>query len=143
MRTIFSLENGDLIIKDVSSQNIIWGGKPLNCSVENMIIDEINERCFVLLSKGDGPRLYPGGPLKAFRNLICMNTSGEIIWRADLPGSGIDYYTSIIWAKDLQTNIFDIKLEFEPNSLIALSFSGFLVNINPENGKFISQLLIK
>lgn len=139
----FSIKNGNLVIKELRDDRVTWAGKPLNCSVENFLEYPQKGVCFVLLSRKDGPRLYPEGPMKAFNNLVCVNSRGEPIWTADLPGSGVDFYTKVIWSKDLRVDIFKVDLDLKENSLVAFSYSGFLVNIDPDNGKIISRLLIK
>lgn len=139
----FSVENNDLIIKEIRDDRIIWRGKPLDCSVESILEYPQKDICFVLFSRKDGPKLYPGGPMKAFNNLTCIDSHGMPLWVADLPDSGVDFYTKVIWSNDLQTDIFKVDLDLKENTLVAFSYSGFLVNIYPENGKIISKLLIK
>jgi hypothetical protein len=139
----FSLEEGELIINEISRKKIVWKGKPLNCSVDSIVTNYKKDKCFAILSRSDGPRLYPGGPMKAFRNLICIDINGDVLWVADLPSSGTDYYVRVMWARDLQTDLFKIQLDIEADMLVAFSVSGFLTSVNPETGKLIQKLLIK
>jgi len=143
MNISFSIENGDLIIKDFYNNRIIWQGRPLSYSVEDILEHPQTDTCFILFSKKDGPRLYPSGPMKAFNNLACVDSHGKPLWIADLPSSGVDFYTRVIWSNNLQTNMFKVDLNLKENTLVAFSYSGFLVNIYPENGKIIDKLLIK
>jgi outer membrane protein assembly factor BamB len=143
MKMNFSIENGELIVKEPPLDIIKWRGKLMDCSVESIVAHPQKEICFVLLSNKDGPKLYPGGPRKGFRNLICTDISGRILWITDLPTGGVDFYTKIIWSDDFSTGTMKIKLDIKENTLIALSYSGYLVNINPETGSIVWQVLIK
>ena len=139
----FSVENDDLIIKEIHNDQIIWRGKPLNFSVRSLLEYPHKDICFILFSRKDGPKLYPGGPMKAFNNLACVDSHGKPLWIADLPSSGVDYYTRVIWSNNLRADMFKVDLDLKENTLVVFSYSGFLVNIDPENGKIISKLLIK
>jgi len=143
MKKSFSVVNGELIVKEPSLDIIKWRGKVMDCLVESIVAHPQKEICFVLLSSKDGPKLYSGGPRKGFHNLVCVDISGHILWIADLPTGGVDFYARIVWSDDFPTDIMKIKLEIIDNTLIAFSYSGYLININPETGRILWQVLIK
>lgn len=139
----YTLDNGELVISGSSPEFRGWRGKPLGYPIENILVDSSKSNCIVLLSREHGPKLYSGGPPKAFRNLICINNQGELLWIADLPRSGRDMFTKIVWAKDFPIQVFITKPDIREGSIVAFSMSGFLVDIDPETGRTFSTLLIK
>lgn len=131
------------MIRDLEQDQILFLGNPLNHSIEKLIQHPKENFAILVFPYKEGPHLYPDGPLKAFNNLISINEKGKVLWIAELPTNGFDFYDSIFWSPDFPKNIFTIKLNFQEESLIALSYSGFLVEIDPKTGKSIQEILVK
>ncbi len=109
----YKIDKSELVIKSNLSGLVIWRGKPLGYPVEYILEDRSREICIVLLSITHGPTLYPGGPFKDFRNLICVDKQGELLWSADLPQSGHDKFIKIMWANKFSFDGFTIKPDFK------------------------------
>lgn len=139
----FSVANGELVVKKLPDEQVVWRGRLFGCSVDNYLALPGGEKCVVLLSIKNGPKLYNGGPLKAFNNLVCVDSLGTILWIAELPITGVDYFTMVDWMRNISTDIFVAKLTLQADALVAFSYSGYLVSINPLNGQIIDKLLIK
>jgi hypothetical protein len=135
--------NGELKIINNITNDIKWRGKPLGIPIEKILAVEQNESCITLLSSDFGPSLYPGGPLKSFKNVLCLNSIGKILWVAELPSSTNDFYVNILWSKDVNTQRFHTKPDLIENSFVAISASGFLVDFDPFSGKILSTFFIK
>jgi hypothetical protein len=72
-----------------------------------------------------------------------LEKKSPLLLFAETPLTSEDFYTSVFWSKDFDTSCFNIELNLQINTLVALSISGYLVEINPDNGKFIQDILIK
>jgi hypothetical protein len=77
-------------------------------------------RCVVLLA-------YDARENKAFKNLFCIDRDGTIIWTAELY-QPIDEF---------------VEAELGEEGLIAQTWSGLRVTMNPETGQVISQVFTK
>jgi hypothetical protein len=62
-------------------------------------------------------------------NLVCVDDGGSVVWRAELPvHSGDDIY---------------VDADVRSGALIAISWSGYRVTINPFSGEITSRLFTK
>lgn len=138
---MYSIEEGYLVYSIAGKK--IWRILPMNYKTVKCLYKKSDQFCVVLLGSQDGPRLYEGGPHKAFNNLLSINNAGDVLWIADLPTSGIDSYEEIYWSEDFPLKPFWVQINLKENSLVALSLSGYLVNIEPKTGKKISVILMK
>lgn len=129
MQWSFYLDDGYLCVEDLDTQKIHWRGKPDGHLVSQVLHQPNMDYCIVLLAINDGPRFYPNGPRKFYKNLVRCQPDGSIIWRADLPGSQLDIYSEARWGEEGQ--------------IIAYSVKGFSVTINIENGKVLFAVFVK
>ena len=112
-----------LVIRESSSGEVIWKGKPLDCNVKKMESLEKQVGCIVLLDVED----FSKSDYRYLRNLIAIDGDGNIIWYAKLPES-IDFFVDFDWID---------------NKLLANSWSGFRLQIDIANGKTIDRVFTK
>ncbi len=62
----------------------------------------------------------------SLRNLRCLSATGKTVWEAEFPEDSDYYYKIVSW-----------------DPLIALSFSGYRCQIDPETGKILSSEFTK
>jgi hypothetical protein len=65
---------------------------------------------------------------QAFQNVLRCNSSGSIVWMAELPEKSGDVYTNLDWHE---------------KKLIAFSWSCFIVLLDIETGKILSSVFTK
>ena len=90
MPTNYSIESGKLIIRDEPSGSLLWSGNFDGGLVYKILPLRAREGCLVLLDPGSSPK-------PTFENLLRVNASGEITWRASLPRSH-DAFTDVLFA---------------------------------------------
>ena len=78
MKHIYSIDSGDLVVKDNETSTTIWRGRFENTPVYKII--PLGERCLVLLDPGNS-----GKP--TFDNLLLINSFGQTLWKAQPPQS--------------------------------------------------------
>jgi hypothetical protein len=143
LKTEFLIDRSFLRIQTVPDQKTIWYGRPLGFAVEELLLCPDNDMCIARLSDYDAPRIYEDGPTRDFQNIVCINQKGENLWVAELPTSGSDSYASLFLSSEFTTEDFKVDLKLKDNSLIAFSFSGFLVEIDSKSGAIIQTILVK
>jgi outer membrane protein assembly factor BamB len=142
MKSEFAIVNGNLQIRDSVSNKILWEGKPKGIRVNKILPDPTLNKCFVLLSSEDW-RDRKKVTEVSFRNILCIGQNGNIIWVSELPVSSEDDYGLLLWSKDYQTIISKSNVVFREGTIIGVSFSGYLVELDPENGRILQKLIIK
>jgi hypothetical protein len=99
-----------------------WTGKPLGCSV-SVVLPIIGTDDYIALCDPDAQRG------RAFANLVRVSPSGAITWRAELPpGTGDDAFVNVRW---------------ENNELMANTWSGHRVRIDPDSGRIMGSAFTK
>lgn len=112
----------ELVIADSVRDVVLWVGMPDGHPVEAAWPIPATPDALVLLA-------YMSGPQGAFRNLVRVNPSGRVIWRAELPSSGNNAYVSA---------------EVRADGVIAAhSWSAHLVQIDPATGHLIDTEFVK
>lgn len=116
----FILASGILVVHS-SDNRLIWKGMPDNCTVKQIIQMPGRKTCIVLLD--------PDQKNGIFQNLVAVDVNGCILWKAELPDStGGDVY---------------LDVNFQGDLLVAHSWSGFKVVIDPESGRILSKEFTK
>jgi len=114
--------SGELVILESHTDKERWRGKPQGIPVSKAILLPYANDLIVLLE-------YAYHPRRPFRNLIRMRPDGSIIWHAELPqATANDAY---------------VDIELTGGSLLAWSWSGYRVVIDPVSGKIIQKTFIK
>ena len=139
----YSINDGKLEITNSQNNEIVFSDKPLGYSVIQIVPDPEGTLCAVLLSYKEGPKLYPGGPMKAFDNLICVNNQGTMIWRSKVPGSGVDFFTNIRLSNEICSEALASMIELNENKIVANCSSGFVVQIDWETGMIEKKSFFK
>jgi outer membrane protein assembly factor BamB len=119
---LFSLWEGDVVVTDMVSGDVLWTGRPLGHPATDVLPLSGGDRAAVLLDFGS----MPSGPA---RNLICLAEDGEIVWQAALP-------------TDSRTDAF-VSVDLVRNQIIAHSWTGFRTAIDPKTGKIIDRTFEK
>ena len=114
------LADADLIIRDEQGR-VRWRGKPAGYRVQALSPLEKDGGVIVLLDRMAGP--------KSFANLLRVQTDRAIAWQANPPDhSGSDAFVEFRWDGD---------------ELIANSWSGYLLRLDPITGAVRSQVFVK
>jgi outer membrane protein assembly factor BamB len=77
-------------------------------------------RCVILLA-------YDGSADPAFNNLFCIDTHGHRVWIAPLPVSHDRY----------------VAMTFADHRVVASSWAGYRVAIDPESGRIVETIFAK
>ena len=115
------VENEELWIVRAATGELRWRGKPDGYPVDEVLPVPDSDDCLVLL-------LYDRGPATAFRNLLRCRPDGVVVWRAELPDRGADAYVGVRWMGE---------------HLVAGSWSGFEVRLDPGTGRILEQTFTK
>jgi hypothetical protein len=118
----FKLIENELIISDKLNK-MIWHGKPYGCPISIIIPMPKLSGCIVLLEYYE----FSLSEYHGLGNLIFLNDDGKVTWHAELPES-IDSY---------------VYIKFDGVKLFANSWSGYLVQLNPINGKLLNKTFTK
>jgi hypothetical protein len=99
-----------------------WTGRPLGGAVSVVLAIRSTDDCIVLCH----PDAQRG---RAFANLLRVSSSGAITWRAELPpGTGDDAFVNVRW---------------EDKELMANTWSGHRVRIDPDSGRILGSAFTK
>ena len=120
MNTHYSIENGELIVRDAGTSGLVWRGylraqRALKCACAPDTDD-----CILLVEAGTKDR-----PL--FENLLRVRRNGEIVWSASTTGSH-DWF---------------VDFDFNSTALAAATWSCYRVGINLDTGKVTSEEFVK
>jgi hypothetical protein len=119
----YDLIEKTLFIKDQTTGKVLWQGLPFGCAVEKIMPLLDHPDCIVLLEQNEFSR----SDYHHLGNLVKVSSNGKIIWAAQLPET-IDVYVNFGW---------------DENMIFANSWSGFQVQIDPENGKILKRVFTK
>ena len=112
-RMLFSVLDREVVVTDLSSGSVLWAGRPLGRAVLQLVQMPDGFRAVVLLD-------YYGSPHDDRENLVAIDESGQILWRAELPtASSTDAFT---------------EFELVEEGISAFSWSGHRVLIDPCTG---------
>lgn len=143
MKNKYSLQKGNLHIIDTENGEIIYHDKVMGYSAKKLLVHIKGDYCVVLFPPEEGPTIYDGGGKKAFNNLVCVDSVGKVIWIAELPASGLDYYVNVLWSNEISPDFFSAPFELEKCEIVGISYCGVLVVLNDNTGKIQKSLLIK
>jgi hypothetical protein len=119
----YEINDQILVIRESSSGEVIWQGRPLDCDVKKIKSLEKQVGCIVLLDYDD----FVKSSYRYLSNLVNVDPEGKITWTAKLPES-IDCFVDFICIDD---------------KLFANSWSGFRLQIDIANGKTIDKVFTK
>jgi hypothetical protein len=116
----FELDNGNVVGREDGGRTL-WRGKPDGYAAKAIAPLLGSHDMIVLLD-------YMAGP-KNFANLIRLAPDGRVVWRLAPPeGPTNDAYVDLRWRGD---------------ELVANSWSGYLVRIDPASGRMTSSEFVK
>jgi hypothetical protein len=98
---------------------ITWSGsyRTMKISAAFLIDDE---RCIILLDPGASKQ-------EVFENLLCLESSGSMVWKAELPD---------------QPDVF-VKFEIAADGLQAWTWSGWVLRLELTTGKILERHFVK
>jgi hypothetical protein len=122
MRWRYAALGEDLVVQDAAGTRTVWRGRPDGHPVRSVLPVADASGCIVLLD-------YSRGPPGAFPNLIRCRPDGSVEWRAALPTTaGSDAYVRVSW---------------DEGRLLANSWSGYQVVVDPDTGRITSSTFTK
>ena len=122
-RPIYSVTERELVVVDGETGSHIWAGCPDEMAVELAIPMIQHADAVVLLDYMDCPSGTP------CRNLVRINPHGSVIWRAPTPTEN--------------PNDAYVDVELLPDGIVASSWSGYSVVIDPKDGRVIKSQFAK
>jgi hypothetical protein len=121
MKTHYYLANDELVIEDIEDNSVKWKGKIGGLPIHTLLSIPDIEDCIVLLNYWENGN--------RFQNLLRINSTGSVVWRAMLPSDvGVDSY---------------VRTKWQSGDLLAWSWSGFMVTIDISTGNIITQKFTK
>lgn len=102
------------------NEEISWSGEHNGISVQAVILADQNRKCILLLD----PNAYKKA---TFENLICINRSGFLVWKAKLPAN---------------PDLF-VQITREPNGVGAITWSGMEMVFDEETGSELNREFVK
>lgn len=114
-----SLKHGITVYRDAEGKYVVEGAYEGKAIVKALPMDGGN-LCVLLLDPDASKD-------QRFENLICVNRSGTILWRAKLPTS---------------PDVF-VTVEVAPDGISASSWSGLKLHLDPKTGQEIRRNLTK
>lgn len=117
---LFTRDGNELVVSDASSGAVLWHGQPIGAPVED--VHQLGPDAALVLCD------YMAGPPGPFQNLICVDSLGRVVWRAELPtSSNTEAYVNI-----------DTTMRISANS-----WSGHCVTLDRSSGKIIDDVFAK
>lgn len=110
-----------VVIVDPDDGRILWQGQPGGWPVWKGLAVPGSNDCLVLLE-------YWAQKQHGFENLLRIHPDGAIAWRAALPDPTDDAYVGMAW---------------EDGVLVAGSWSGYKVTIDPSTGRILTRTFVK
>lgn len=120
MTNYYSVENGELQLRNTSRAEIIWQGKPEGHEVIKAQSIPESADCVALLEWGD--------KIPNYANLWRYSAEHGTVWKAELPTLGSDVYTDF---------------HLEETGLVAHSWSGYKILIDLSTGRILSLQFTK
>lgn len=122
-QVFFAVEDGSLRIS-TSDSAWEWRGRPDDMAVLDLRVTSDGEAAIVLLDP-------PGGQGR-IRNLVKVLRDGRVAWRGELPPQdSTDCFVSVDIGPDLDRHV------------IAGTWSGYSVRLDPTTGRLLSQKFTK
>ncbi len=126
---LFSIDQGELVIRTSRNNELLWKGKPNGVDVELALPIPNTDDLIVLLN-------WLKAAEQSKKNLLRLGSMGDVIWEVDSPPKktppgpdrDLDVYTGVI-----------IKDEI----VIAYAFSGYSDQIDIQTGKIIKWEFVK
>src|SRR5581483_6558759 len=115
------VSDGDLVITNTVNGGVVWKGRPSGYRVWKVLTIPGSDDCLVLLE-------YWAERQHGFQNLLRVRADGSIRWRAELPDPTDDAYVGFEW---------------DGRDLVAGSWSGFRVVLDPATGHIVSAIFVK
>ena len=116
---IFSIPSLQFLVFRQDDGTINWSGSYRGMKVTAAVpID--NARCLILLDMAASKQ-------EVFENLLCLESSGNVVWKAELPD---------------QPDAF-LKFEMTADGLRAWTWSSWMLRLNPATGKIIQREFTK
>jgi len=113
------LDDHALVIRD-STGHVLWEGRVEGVDVLSVV--RLGETCVAVLEWGQKQQV---GRLL---NLVRVAKNGSVLWRAEMPTNrNAEAYT---------------KISIEGEDLVAWSFSGLMVRLDPETGRIRSKQFV-
>jgi hypothetical protein len=119
----FELIEKELVIIETSTNKVIWHGKPFDCPIRKIILMPGLPGCLVLLEYYE----FRQSEYRGLGNLILLAEDGRIKWHAECPKTSDSY----------------VDIDLSGDKLFASSWLGYLVEVNPENGKLLNKTFTK
>lgn len=113
----YSLDNGEIEIRESASGMKVWKGHPLVLPVIKVTGLPARQGCIALLDPMKRPR-------QSFANLIRCSPLGSVIWQADPPTSFNESY---------------VEFDLSDDAIIAWSWSGYRLIVGIERGEILSK----
>lgn len=117
----FSVDDGVLTIS-TSGGSDVWEGMPDGMPVHDLREAPDGRSAFVLLDP-------PAGAGRV-RNLVRITSAAEIVWRGELPETD-------------PTDVFVSLATDAEGAVLASTWSGYRVRLDPDTGRLLSQVFIK
>jgi hypothetical protein len=126
----YTIDHGNLVIRDINSHNVVWSGKPKGIDVIGALPIEFSDDCIVLLD-------WRYSEKHRIINLLRINSTGKIIWEVD---HSLKKQYSLPHEEEFKiyTDVW-----FEKPNLVAYAASGFADYIDLQNGKIIKTYFVK
>lgn len=116
---VFSIPGHEFAVFQAEDGAISWSGNYQGMKVvAALLIDDA--RCLVLLDMAASKQ-------KVFENLLCVERSGNVVWKAELPD---------------QPDAF-VSFQKTAEGLVANTWSGYRVVLNPTTGKLVERQFVK
>jgi hypothetical protein len=116
---VFSIPNHEFTVFRAKDGAISWSGSYQGMKVVAASLFD-GARCLLLLDTATSKQ-------EIFQNLLCVERSGKVVWRAELPD---------------QPDAF-VKFEIAADGLYAWTWSAWMLKLDPATGKIIKQEFVK
>lgn len=119
----FSTIDREVVVTDSATGDVLWHGRPYEADVASLLAIPATADALVLLDY-----MSKRG---AFANLIRIGPDGEIRWRAQLPSA------------DSTDAYVEFDYDDDGDFVVAQSWTGHSVVIDPSSGKIIERKFVK
>jgi len=119
-KEIFSIPSLQFRVFQAEGGGFDWRGTYEGMKVVAAQPFEGNSRCLILLDPDASQKSY-------FENLLCVDASGKVLWRAQPPQSSNDAFVAIRMTGELYAN----------------TWSGYRVRIDLETGRTVELQFVK
>jgi len=117
---IFFIGDLSFLVFQAADESFHWHGEYRGMKVVTVLPVDDNSKCLILLEIAQEKE-------QTFENFLCVKRDGNIVWKAELPQSHDTF----------------VSFQKTAEGLIANTWSGYRIRLDPATGKIVERQFVK